>query len=77
MLAATPAGCDRLSNVLVPGQDARLRGAGFLPHETVTLSLVLSGARVDLGTVAVDATGALDAVVTVPVDVPAGRKVSV
>ena len=76
-LAAAPAGCARLDNVLVPGQGARLRGTRFVAHETVSLSLVLAGVRIPLETVAADAGGALDTVVTIPVDLPAGRVVSV
>jgi lysophospholipase L1-like esterase len=76
-LAVVPAGCARLDNVLIPGQGARLRGTGFVAHEALSLSLVLAGVRIPLGTAAADTGGALDTVVTIPIDVPAGRVVSV
>ena len=76
-LAAVPVGCDRLDNVLVPGQGARLRGEGFLAHEAVSLSIVLSGVRITLGTVAADANGLLDTLVSIPIEVPTGRVLSV
>ncbi len=70
-------GCEKLRQVVVPGQAARLRGDKFVPHEAVTLTMITSGSRAPLGVVAADSTGALDVSVSVPTDVTPGTIVSI
>jgi Thrombospondin type 3 repeat len=49
-----------------------LQGGGFSPGETVTLSMVLSGSRLSLGTTTADASGRINASVNAPVSLASG-----
>ena len=66
---ATPPPCPT-ANAFVPGQAIRVRGDGFAPNESVTIRLrsAASHAETPLAMPAVDATGRLDAVATIPLD---------
>ena len=72
-LTSLPADCNSPGQKVVPGQPATLRGAGFAPNETLTLSLTLANAAtLPLGTATANASGALDATVTIPASAPIG-----
>lgn len=70
-------GCEALEHIVVPGQDARLRGDGFAPGETVSISIVLAGRKRALGTAQADGAGALDVTLPVPAQAPVGQVVGV
>lgn len=58
--------CDRLRDVIVPGELARLRGQGYQPGETVALSIIVNGQTTSLGGALASATGAIDIAVALP-----------
>ncbi|MDR0592025.1 MAG: VWA domain-containing protein, partial [Bifidobacteriaceae bacterium] len=62
---------DRRPAAAKPGQELRVRGDGYAPGTTVTLMLYLER-PVLLGTFAVEGSGEVDAVTTVPLDAPVG-----
>lgn len=55
--------CRSLFNIIVSGEQFRIKGDGFLPGESVALSMVFNGNRVALGSVNADADGLLSAIV--------------
>jgi hypothetical protein len=69
---AAPA-CASARDVIVPGGTALVGGKGFAPLESVSMSLAIAGlAKIELGTVAADASGTIKVSVSIPASVPVG-----
>lgn len=80
LLISFPSGqneCDSLENVIVPGEDSRIRGGGFSVKEDIALSLVVSGKRLVLGSVQADSDGRFDTIVSIPQDLSVDSIVTV
>jgi lysophospholipase L1-like esterase len=73
---STPASCESIETVLVPGGSYRVYGAGFAANEDVTLTFRAGTQSVDLGTLSTDADGELNGVVSIPGSVTAMAQAS-
>jgi hypothetical protein len=69
---AAPA-CASVRDVIVPSGSASVSGKGFAPLESVSISLAIAGLpKIELGTMAADVNGTLNANVSIPASVPVG-----
>ncbi len=68
--------CDRVRGLVGSGSTVRLRGDGFLPLASVSLSVIVAGQNMSLGTASAAGNGVLDTLVVVPAGISSGVMIS-